>query len=153
MLNHTTVNQLKGLKLAGMAEALAQQLDQPQIFELAFEDRLALLVDREISHRESRRLTRLLQLARLRTPAAVEDVDSRPGRGLSREGSAACPPASGSGAATISSSPDPPAAARPTSLVRWASRLVVRGCRPAMSASRACLRRSASPMATAAMRS
>lgn len=85
MLNHTTVHQLKSLKLSGMAEALAQQLDQPQAFELGFEERLALLVDREITHRDSRRLTRLLQLARLRTPAAVEDIDYRAGRGLKRE--------------------------------------------------------------------
>lgn len=85
MLNHTTVHQLHSLKLSGMAEALAQQLDQPQAFELTFEERLALLVDREISHRESRRLTRLLQLAKLRTPAAVEDIDYRAGRGLKRE--------------------------------------------------------------------
>jgi len=85
MLNHTTVTQLKALKLAGMAEALAQQLDQPQAFEIGFEERLALLVDREITHRDSRRLTRLLQLARLRTPAAVEDIDYRAGRGLQRE--------------------------------------------------------------------
>jgi len=85
MLNHTTVQQLHSLKLAGMAEALAQQLQAPQAFELSFEERLGLLVDREISHRESRRLTRLLQLAKLRTPAAIEDIDYRAGRGLKRE--------------------------------------------------------------------
>lgn len=85
MLHHTTVHQLQALKLSGMAEALAQQLDQPQTFELAFEERLALLVDREVGHRESRRLTRLLQRAKLRTPAAVEDIDYRAGRGLKRE--------------------------------------------------------------------
>lgn len=44
----------------------------------------SLLVDREATYRENRRLTRLLQLARLKQPACVEDIDYKHKRGLDR---------------------------------------------------------------------
>jgi DNA replication protein DnaC len=51
---------------------------------LTFEDRLALLIEREITFRDDRRLTRLLQVAKLQMPACVEDLDFRTPRGLDR---------------------------------------------------------------------
>ena len=63
MLTHTTLNTLRQLKLTGMCDALEQQRAQPETHDLAFEERLALLVDREVLHRENRRLDRLLGLA------------------------------------------------------------------------------------------
>jgi len=41
-------------------------------------------VDQEFTWRENRRLQRLLQLAKLRENACMEDIDYRPGRGLDR---------------------------------------------------------------------
>ena len=70
MLVNPTLDQLRRLKLYGMAEAFSQQLQQPNTHDLSFEQRLALLVEREQCERENRRLTRLLQLARLRQQAA-----------------------------------------------------------------------------------
>jgi DNA replication protein DnaC len=68
-----------------MATALREQRGQPDLARLSFEDRFTLLVEREVTAREDRRLTRLLQLAKLRLPAAaVEDLDFRPARGLDR---------------------------------------------------------------------
>lgn len=84
MLNQPTLNTLRSLKLNGMADAYAQQLEQPDIQRLSFDERLALLVDRETTHRESRRQRRLLQLARLRQSACVEDIDYQHKRGLER---------------------------------------------------------------------
>jgi DNA replication protein DnaC len=84
MLNQQTRDQLVVLKLTGMCEAFEQQLQQPDTHDLAFEERFALLVERELLHRENRRLTRLLQLARLRENACVEDIDYRHPRGLKR---------------------------------------------------------------------
>jgi len=49
---------------------------------LAFDERLALLLDREVVHRDNRRLARLLQLAQLKQRACVEDIDYRARRGL-----------------------------------------------------------------------
>src|SRR5690606_23033457 len=72
------------LRLTGMAEALEEQSRTPDIATLDFEDRFALLLEREKMARENRRLTRLLQIARLRHAACVEDVNFRVKRGLDR---------------------------------------------------------------------
>jgi DNA replication protein DnaC len=84
MLIQQTIEQLHELRLSGMAAALDEQTSMPQIHELSFDDRFALLVERELSCREDRRLTRLLQLARLHLPACVEDIDFRRPRGLDK---------------------------------------------------------------------
>jgi DNA replication protein DnaC len=89
MLQHPTLERLRALKLTGMAEALEQQLAQPQTHDLPFEERLALLIERELLHRDNRRLTRLLSAAKLRVNACVEDIDYRHPRGLHREQMAA----------------------------------------------------------------
>ena len=75
MLTHPTLHALQTLKLFGMAEALEQQLQQPDLHTLSFEERLALLVDREVLARENRRLARLLQTAKLKVAACIEDID------------------------------------------------------------------------------
>ena len=84
MLNQHTREQLHALKLTGMLDALEQQRTQPETHDLAFEERLALLVEREVLHRENRRLARLLKAARLRGDACVEDIDYRHPRGLKK---------------------------------------------------------------------
>jgi DNA replication protein DnaC len=68
-----------------MADALQEQLTQPRLGALSFEERLAMLVQRELASRDDRRRTRLLSLARLKYPqATIEDVDTRAGRGVDR---------------------------------------------------------------------
>jgi len=67
-----------------MATALCEQMTQTSAQSLPFEDRLGLLVEREITYRENRRLTRLLQLAQLKERAAFEDLDFRARHGLDR---------------------------------------------------------------------
>jgi hypothetical protein len=53
MLNNETLNNLRTLKLIGMADALEQQLTQPATHEdLSFNERIALLVDREVTSRK-----------------------------------------------------------------------------------------------------
>ena len=68
MLKHPTLDKLQALKFTGMVAALADQMAMPDIEELAFEERLGLLVDREITERENRRLT-----SRWRTCSALAD--------------------------------------------------------------------------------
>ena len=89
MLHQHTMEQLRTLKLTGMLDALEQQLAQPQTHDLCFDERLALLVEREVLHRENRRLARLLKAARLRVNACVEDIDYRHPRGLEKSRMAA----------------------------------------------------------------
>ena len=84
MLIEPTLDSLNRLKLHGMAAALSEQLTQSSTHGLSFEERLALLVDRELTYRDNRRLTRLLQLAQLKQRACLEDIDLRSRRGLDR---------------------------------------------------------------------
>lgn len=84
MLTHPTRDRLVALGLAGMAKALDDQRRQPDIAALDFEERLALLVDREATERDDKRLIRRLRFASLRQNAVVEDVDLKAPRGLDR---------------------------------------------------------------------
>lgn len=86
MLNEYTLTQLRALRLDGMVAALADAATQIAASELPFEQRLALLVQREVDWRDSKRLERLLKAARLKVSSAcLEDIDWRASRGLSRE--------------------------------------------------------------------
>jgi DNA replication protein DnaC len=84
MLKHPTLDKLQTLKLTGMVAALIDQMAMPDIDDLAFEERLGLLVDREITERENRRLTNRLRRAKLRHNAALEDIDYQNPRGLDK---------------------------------------------------------------------
>ena len=84
MLLQQTLTALKHLKLTGMAQALEEQMAQPATQTLGFEERLGLLLYRELLSRDTRRLTRLLQLARLKHNAALEDLVTGTARGLDR---------------------------------------------------------------------
>ncbi|WP_338927602.1 ATP-binding protein [Mycetohabitans endofungorum] len=85
MMMHHTVAHLRSLKLDGLAGALEEQLTQPGLANLSFEERLTMLVDREVHHRNERKLTRLLKNARLKYgQATLEDLDSRASRGIER---------------------------------------------------------------------
>jgi DNA replication protein DnaC len=84
MLLEPTMDRLRELRLLGMAAALEEQALMPDLGSLSFEDRFGLLVEREQTFREDRRLTRLLQLARLHLPATPEDIEYRRPRGLDK---------------------------------------------------------------------
>lgn len=85
MLNDTTVNKLREMKLSVMAEALKEQLSDPQYQSLSFEERIGLMVDREWSARKSNHLKRLIQKAGFAIPSAcVEDIEYLPDRKLDR---------------------------------------------------------------------
>jgi DNA replication protein DnaC len=84
MLTHPTHSRLVALGLVGMAKALEEQGRQPDIAALAFEERLALLVDREATERENKRLVSRLRFAGLRQNAVIEDVDLKAPRGLDK---------------------------------------------------------------------
>jgi DNA replication protein DnaC len=84
MLRHPTLATLEALKLTGMATALTEQLEMPEVQRLSFEERLGLLVDRERTLQENRRLARRLATARLRLSATLEDLDYRTPRGLDK---------------------------------------------------------------------
>ena len=84
MLNEQTRSKLLAMKLNGMAEAYDEQRAQAHVAELPFEDRFALLVERQWLWKENRSLTARLTYAQLKEAACVEDVDFREARGLKR---------------------------------------------------------------------
>lgn len=86
MMVEITLGKLNQLKLHGMAAALNEQMQATMYSTLSFEERLGLLVDREVTVRDNRRLTNLLRGARLRySNACPEEIDFRAPRGLSKE--------------------------------------------------------------------
>ena len=84
MLVHPTLERLRALGLSGMADAFMELDNTPDAAGLSHQDWLGLLVDREATSRENKRLARRLREARLRQSAVVEDVDLRAPRGLDR---------------------------------------------------------------------
>ena len=84
MLTHPTHDRLIALGLTGMAKALEEQRRHPDVEALSFEERLALLVDREAIERENKRLSNRLKFAGLRQTATIEDADMKVARGLDK---------------------------------------------------------------------
>ena len=85
MLTNPTIETLKTLKVYGMLEALEEQQQTPAVQGLSFEERLALLIDRERLYRENQRRTRLLRGARLKVAeASIEDINYKAARGLDK---------------------------------------------------------------------
>src|SRR5437764_1204758 len=85
MLTHPTLDQLKTLKLDGMADAFVELQAQGQAADLAHAEWLALLLDREAANRNTRRFQIRLRSAKLRHgQAAIEDADYRTPRRLDK---------------------------------------------------------------------
>jgi len=77
------LNQLRQLKLSGMASALQTQREQPGVYEgLAFAERLQLLVDYEEQDRHQRKQDRLTRAAQFKLKACAKDIDYQHTRGL-----------------------------------------------------------------------
>jgi DNA replication protein DnaC len=83
MLNQPTLDKLRALKLSGMADAFAEQLQKP-MNDLDFDSRLGLLIDREYYMRENRRLSRRLVQAKFKEQASIEDIDFKHNRSLNK---------------------------------------------------------------------
>jgi DNA replication protein DnaC len=67
-----------------MAEALKEQWSQPAVSDLSFEERFGMLVDAQHLFKENKRMKRLLESAKLKLPASMEDIDYRTPRGLDK---------------------------------------------------------------------
>lgn len=83
MINQT-VEKLYQMRLDTMAVAFNEQLQQPSATNLSFDERFAMIVDREWLYRENRKLSRRLKAARLKMRATFEDIDYRHPRGLEK---------------------------------------------------------------------
>ena len=83
MLNNPTLDKLRALKLTGMANAFAEQLQKP-LSDLDFSEKLAILVEQEWLLRENRKLKRRITQAKLQQPACIEDIDYQHQRGFTK---------------------------------------------------------------------
>jgi DNA replication protein DnaC len=83
-MNTQTTDMLYSMRLHGMVTAFQEQLQLPSMGDLSFEDRFAMIVQKEWTHRENRRLALRLRAAKLRRQASIEDVDFRHPRGLDK---------------------------------------------------------------------
>lgn len=84
MLLHPVIQNLQKLKLHSMARILKDQQEQAGLENLGFEERLGLLVDVEMTSRETRRLQTRLRKAQLKHDACAEDIDYQTPRGLDK---------------------------------------------------------------------
>ena len=83
-MNEETLRQLIDMKFHGMVAGFSEFLQNPTSNELGFEDLFGMLVDREWTDRQERRLKYRLGKAKLREQACVEDIDYRHPRGLDK---------------------------------------------------------------------
>ena len=84
-MNGATLNKLHYMRLSAMAEAYRQQLSDPAIGALEFEERFGLLVDAEWSRRKSNRLNKLIRKADLQhSSAAIENIEYHADRKLDK---------------------------------------------------------------------
>jgi DNA replication protein DnaC len=84
MLHEQTHRKLMDMKLYGLAAAFELHMDGGDERQLSFADRFGLMVDREWTERQDRKMKRRLSAAKLREPACIEDVNWRHPRHLDR---------------------------------------------------------------------
>ena len=85
MLTNQTITKLEEMRLNAMAETYADQRADASALELSFDERFAMLVEREWLHQNNRALERRIAYAKLKQNASIEDLDWSAERGLNRE--------------------------------------------------------------------
>ncbi len=85
MLNEQTVSTLNALKLFGMAKSFSDKISHPHLADLSHQEFFGLIVQDEKTYRDNLRLGRLLHNAKLKQPAALEDIDYKHPRGLNKQ--------------------------------------------------------------------
>ncbi len=84
MLTNPTLDKLQRLRLDGIHAAYREQLESTRYDALAFDERFAMLIDRQETEQDNRRLQTRLKKAKLRQSACIEDIDYRQPRGLDK---------------------------------------------------------------------
>lgn len=76
MMNPSTLERLRIMRLSGMASELERQLNDPVFTQLGFEDRFGFLVDSEWNRRQNNKLTKYIRDAHLSDPgASIEGIE------------------------------------------------------------------------------
>jgi DNA replication protein DnaC len=85
VLTQATIDKMQQMKMTALAEAFERQIRSPELASMGFEERVGMMIDAECDARGQRKLTRRLQVARLRQQASLEDVNWQHPRGLDRQ--------------------------------------------------------------------
>lgn len=84
-MNENVTLQLQTLRLPGLIPGLREQEESTQYMDMSFQDRLALLLEREILRRKNQKMLLRLKRARLKHCASIEQVDFVVKRGLNKK--------------------------------------------------------------------
>jgi DNA replication protein DnaC len=85
MTDEETIQKLMNMRLVTMAQAFRDLLTQAPGSQMSFSELVAIMIDREWTDRENRKLARLLRAARLSvTDASLENVWCDPARGIDK---------------------------------------------------------------------
>lgn len=85
MTNQSTIDKLIEMRLTAMSDAFRNQMNDPKMKDVPFEDRFGMLVDIEYSSRKNNRLKRLIRNAELdQSGASIIDIDYTSGRKLNK---------------------------------------------------------------------
>jgi DNA replication protein DnaC len=84
VLTQPTIDKLNAMRLYAMAQAFQEQVVNPNMAQLSFQERFGLIVDHQMTVLENTRMQSRLKAAKLRLPACIEDLDFRPDRGMDR---------------------------------------------------------------------
>ncbi len=85
MLNEQTMMKMENLRLFGMAKAFKELGDSRRGSEVSGEEFIGLLIDAETTARENIKLKRLLENARLKQQASLEDIDYHSARSIHKK--------------------------------------------------------------------
>ena len=81
MLNNQTAEKLRSMKLPAMAAEYLRQAESPDMAALTFDERIGMITDAEWFAKDSNRIRKLIQDAKLRVfTVCFADVDYRPSR-------------------------------------------------------------------------
>ncbi len=84
MLSMPILDKLRTLRLYGILKSYQEQTESSDYADLSFEERFGLMIDREITEQENKRLNSRLRRAKLRQQACMENIDYRAPRGLDK---------------------------------------------------------------------
>ncbi|MBU0709875.1 MAG: IS21-like element helper ATPase IstB [Candidatus Omnitrophica bacterium] len=84
MLSMPVLDKLRALRLYGILKSYQEQTESSDYAELSFEERFGLMIDRELTEQENKRLSSRLRRAKLRQQACMENIDYRVSRGLDK---------------------------------------------------------------------
>lgn len=85
MLTENTITKLQEMHLTVMAKALKDQLSDPNMNSLSFEDRIGLIVDQEWTSRKNNHLKRLIKNAEFSdSEACIENIEYHSDRNIDK---------------------------------------------------------------------